>query len=407
MHTSCCFERYLLFRFIFLIGFLFSAYPTFAEVESVSIDTNPNQFLVLFPELKTAPSPSWITIGKRFTYYYQYAGRFNPNEDTPTSGNGYFQFDVVALTARNSVASLKTYINNGKGYLISTSTTSSVQPLGLGEFWIAPSVLVHAENVANPNLAVVRMTKTIGNKVYRCVRFQSTLGDNSAEYVWMFQETTGKLIYYSSRRGNPTNPDHLWQASLVNERVLPLPWNGIRAPLWVTTITPWSLNYTGTQKIEYLSSYPSSPIYLGYRINLVRTRYQPIWSEYRITDDLYASLTGWVNQSSVDSVTGISQLSSPLWLPPEAFSAANRWGINKFVILDTDPITKTTVLGLHASNGDIMLREKGTETQKGPIYQINTYYRQSDGKLTKFARTDIMDLLTTFMMKTVNVILRE
>jgi len=407
-------EQYVPYRIIVRVflaivlasmSFFMSAPTAFAEIGSTPIDMTLNPFLTLFPELKTAPAPIWLKTGKRWTYYYQYAGKFDPDVNTPTSGSGYFQFDLVALTTKNSVASLKTYLNNGKNYLIPTSAVASVQLPGLGEFWLAPSALVHAEDVANPDLTVTRMPKKVGNKTYQCVRFQSTSDDNSAEYVWMFEETTGKLIYYSYRIGDPTAPDQLGQIGLTKERTLPLPWKGTQARPWVTATKPWSLRYIGTQKIEYLNN--PSPIYLYYRTDLARTRYQKSWGEYKATDYLYTNQTGWVQQGSIYSVTGTAQLFDLLWLPPEAFSPAKRWALNQPVKLDTDPITHATMFGMRISNNGIALREQGTETAIGPIYQTAMYYRQNDGKLTKIVRTDITDLLTTFMIKTIDLDLQQ
>lgn len=374
-----------------------------ARSAAAPVDMSLSPFLTLFPELKTAAAPTrWLKTGNRWTYYYQYAGVFDPDVDTPTSGNGYFQFDLVALNANRSAVSFKTYLDNGMGYLIPTPAVSSIQLPGLGEFWLAPSVLVRAEGVANPNLTVKRMPKTIGSRTYQCVRFQSTRDDNSAEYVWMFEVTTGKLIYYRHRIGELTDPEHqsaqIW---LVHERALPLPWKSAQIRPWVASGTPWTARYAGTQKIEF--SNDPSPIFLYYVTDLVRTRYQQQWCEYLVTDYLYTDQTGWVQQGSVASVTGVAQLFDAIWLPPEAIPIASAWPLNRFVKLDTDPITKAVVFGKRIANNGIVMREKGLATAVGPVFQTDMSYRQSDGKLTKIVRTDVTDLLTKFMIKTISL----
>jgi hypothetical protein len=361
------------------------------------VDMSLNPFLVLFPELETAPAPSqWLKVGKRWTYYYQYAGVFDPDVDTPRSGAGLFQFDLVALTNNRSVVSLKVYGENSKGFLVPSAAVADIQLPGLGGFWLAPAVLVDAERVANPNLRVIRIPRSPKNPTCPCVRFQSTSEDDSAEYVWMFEETTGRLVFYRHRIGPETDPDQTAQVWLRQERTLPLPWRASRVRSWVTA-PAWTMDFSGYQKFAYGYNDPS-PIYLEYFTHVNRKRYQQEWGEYAVTDYLYTDQTGWVKQGTIRSITGIAQLFDPLWVPAKAFSVAANWPLNQWIQLDRDPATKATVLGLRRADKTAVLREQGPLTRFGlPVFQTDMRYRQSDGKLVEVVRTDVIDLLSTFM----------
>lgn len=373
---------------------------------AAQIDMSLNPFLTLFPELRTAPAPSqWLKPGKRWTYAVQFAGAFDPDSVTPTSGSGFLQYDLVALTANRSAVSLKIYVDDSQGLVVPGSALSSIQRPGLGDFWLAPRVLVRgkAETVAGPELSVTRFPKSPANPDCPCVRFQSTRDDLTAEYVWMFQTATGKLVFYRHRIGLRNDPEYqAVQVRLRRERTLPLPWLSSSVRPWATA-SAWTLDFGGYQKIAFGYNDPS-PVFLLYWANLARARYQSRWVEYVVTDYLHTDQTGWVPQTSLRSVTGTAQLFDQLFLPAEAYAVSGKWALNRWITLDRDPVTGATVFGRRIAGRSIVLREQGPITRFDlPIFQTDMRYRPSDGRLTRIVRTDVTDLLTDFATKTVAI----
>ena len=239
-------------------------------------------FLLAFPELRTAPAPRWLRAGTRATYYIQTANFIlNPDEPDP-SGAGYLQYDLVALDRNSAVSSMKFYVIDVLSGVVTPSTVAPSYGIpGVGDFWISPAVLAHAEDAANPNLVVLRMPTTVGDQEYNAVRFQYQ-GDND-EYVWMFDEDSGLLLFHRYAIGDPLYQDaQSGQMALMQQRRLRIPWGRGAKPEWVQAGT--NLGYEGVYGTE-IAGAPRTDMPYGLTAQIRRA--QSRWSEYEATDYLY------------------------------------------------------------------------------------------------------------------------
>ena len=127
--------------------------PPSAQQAAAPLADPSHPFLILFPELRTAAAPEWLREGTRVTYAVQSAS-FAANPDDPTpSGAGYLQYDLAALEGDAAYASLTFYLGDGSAGPVSPSFVTVAQGIpGAGDYWISPSVLARAEQVAGPEL---------------------------------------------------------------------------------------------------------------------------------------------------------------------------------------------------------------------------------------------------------------
>ena len=249
---------------------------------AVSNAVAANPFLLLFPELRDTYAPLWLRVGTRVTYQAQSASFIqNPNDPDP-SGAGYLQYDLVAFNRSEVVSSSKFYLVDVLSGVVTPSTVApSYGVPGVGDFWISPKVLAYAEDAASPDLAVVRMPTVIGGEEYSAVRFQYQDGDS--EYVWMFDQDSGLLLFHRYAIGDPLYEDaQAGQLTLLQRRPLSIPWRRDGKPEWVTTGV--NLEYEGI----FGTVPPASPrVDLPYGLTAQIQRTQDRWSAYEVTDYLY------------------------------------------------------------------------------------------------------------------------
>jgi hypothetical protein len=335
-----------------------------------------NPFLALFPELRDTYAPRWLRTGTRVTYHVQSASFIQDPDSPDPSGGGYLQYDLVAFDRKEVVSSSKFYLVNVLNGVVTPSTVAPSYGIpGLGDFWISPVVLTHAEDAASPNLAVVRMPTVVGDQEYSAVRFQYQDGD--AEYVWMFDQESGLLLFHRYAIGDPLYEDsQAGQLTLLQRRRLSIPWRRDIKPDWVRTGV--NLEYEGV----YGTVPPASPrVDLPYGLTARITRAQRRWSEYEVTDYLY----GVVNTRG-SRVSGTAQLFDALWLP---VSAAGR--IRTGQVLDTDPVTGARIVVESKDAATVVLAEIGD------AYRTALNYDAVDGRLLGISSQTQVGLATTLI----------
>jgi hypothetical protein len=319
---------------------------------------SPNPFVQLFPEANRAPAPDWLREGVRVTYYVQSA-TVAQDPDKGSSGAGYVQYDLVALDDRNAVSSMKFYLDTGNGVVFPSFTMFSLGIPGAGDYWLDPAVLKKAEGAARDQLVIKRMTTTIAGKSYQAVRFEYR--PQGAEYVWMFDEVTGILLFYRHAIGaEGAARRQLADVTFVRQRQLRLPWQAGAAPDWVGA--GGSLRYEGSYDVATMGSPAGS---LPYAVQVKMERGRGKWSRYKVTD----YIAGKTN-ATAERISGVAQLFDALWLPSEALAA-----LRTARTLDRDPVTGAQVAVARGPSGTIVL------TETGEAYYTKLTYDGQDGIL--------------------------
>jgi hypothetical protein len=316
-------------------------------------------FLILFPELRSAPAPNWLKEGVRLTYRVESANVAQKEGVKGSTGAGYAQYDLVALDKASAVTAVRFYTDLGNDTLLPSLVMRFVGLPGAGEYWLNPKVLPRAERVANDNLTVIHTPHRLGNKTYKAVRFQYTT--DGAEYVWVFEEATGLLLFYRHAIGKDTDDTRqLTQITFVRQRQIKLPWRGTAPPDWA--IEGAQLTYKGS----YAVSIPGSPdTALPYRAVARVTQQEPRWTEFTLETKMQSAIA---TDRSVRA-TGVAQLFNGLWLPAEALDV-----LEDGQVLDRDPTTGAEIR-VSRGNGAITL------TEAGASYTTVLTYDEKDGVL--------------------------
>jgi hypothetical protein len=327
----------------------------------VALDENNLPFLLLFPDLRTAPAPDWLQTGTRVTYRVESATIPQAQGQTGAAGAGYAQYDVVALEPGLVVATSKLYLDATEGGGELPSLVSPVLGLpGIGEFWLNPRALANAEQVATAELAVTRTDKTIGGTVYHGVYFEYK--HDTTRDVWLYDDTTGLLLFSSYAIGGDNDPTRqLGQITLAGQRQLDLPWHAGRVPGWVAQTH--HLHYTGTFE-THIAGAPAPGIAAQADVSL--QDHFAHWSAYRLSGGVQGA-----PPTPVLRLTGGDQIFDGLWLAPEALAV-----LQDGQTRDTDPITGATITVTRDSR-TVVLAETGQR------YQATMAYGVKDGRLVE------------------------
>jgi hypothetical protein len=269
------------------------------------------------------------------------------------------QCDLVALDSETAVISMKLYLDTGGGTVVPVLVLSSLGIPAAGDYWLHPDVLKDAERVANDELIVLHMPAEIGGQTYQAVRFE--YHPEGAEYVWMFDQDSGLLLFYRHRIGGENDAHkQLTDITLVGLRQLDLPWADGTVPGWLAE--GGYMRYDGTYTALVMGSPAGSfPYVVLAEVKAVRPR----WSAFLLTD----SVSGQ-SPSLSWRVTGGTQVLDALWLPPEALDA-----LRDRQVLDRDPITGSEIKVSRGHDGSITLTESNT------AYHTALKYDGSDGAL--------------------------
>lgn len=306
-----------------------------------------NPFLALFPELREMAAPTWLKEGTRVTYHMMSSTRVQKPKTglKDSSGEGYNQYDLVALEDGAAVSSLSVFSNLGNA-ILPLMVMRSVDLPGAGEYWINPDVLKEAERVASDDLAVYHTPYKLGNKTYNATRFEYKSDD--AEYVWVFDEDSGLMLFYRNNIGSDdSDTRQVAIVTLVRQRQLKLPWRPnakAKIPAWAKVGA--KLNYEGAYTL-ILADGSSTPLTLNVLAQIVDRNQR--WLDWQLKTTMQYQTPGTTNRAS-----GMVQPFDAYWLPAEAIKS-----LKNGQVIDRDPVTgaKITasrgqgVVSLTESNG--------------------------------------------------------
>lgn len=319
--------------------------PARKQIGTAAATQNP--FLTLFPELREMAAPTWLKEGTRVTYHMMSSTTVQKPKAglKDSSGEGYNQYDLVALEDGAAVSSLSVFSHLGNA-ILPLMVMRSVDLPGAGEYWINPDVLKEAERVASDDLAVYHTPYKLGNKTYNATRFEYKSDD--AEYVWVFDEDSGLMLFYRNNIGSDdSDTRQVAIVTLVRQRQLKLPWR----PSAKATIPAWAkvgarLNYDGAYKL-ILADGSSTPLTLNVVAQIVDRNQR--WLDWQLKTTMQYQTPGTTNRAA-----GMVQPFNAYWLPAEAIKS-----LKNGQVIDRDPVTgaKITasrgqgVVSLTESNG--------------------------------------------------------
>lgn len=297
-------------------------------------------FLILFPELRTLPAPAWFRPGGRATYQSMSAIMGGGG-----AGAGIIHYDTVASDGLQSIVSVQTFANNGLGNLVPLSGGLVVGLPALGEIWLHPQALTRAEEVANSNLTVTRLSKVVNGETLPVVRFQSSTANGTARTVWEFDAISGILLFYSNSTPSPsTGTSQETQLTFLHYRVMTLPWAAGRAPNWARRNV--TMGFSGKRTLNLAGGLSvDQPQTMNAKIEVAA----PTWSIMSL-----ATRINNIDGGTGLSASGVGQLFASMWLPREALDVDPG---QTPVTIDTDPATGAVITLHREANGFIVLQQ--------------------------------------------------
>jgi hypothetical protein len=307
-----------------------------------------NPMPVRFPQLLTAPAPSWLNEGVRGTYSALVSSsetEYLEHKDLEAgqAGNGINQLDIVAIEDGQAAIMNEAYAPGAgiQGYISASGVQGALRPLvetgsvaavGCGDFWCSPSVLQNIPDMANNNgLTVQRLPYTDSDgQTYQAIRFDFI--SNDLQIALVYDLDSGVLLYHTfdytsfspaGLNNVPTSGSRNAQYRLLNLRPVDIPWNDGSVPSWLDTGK--SVSFQGQMSIQVQGA---SPMNTPSALQMTSVDAHRRFAEMRL--DVYDQYTGSTSSSRV--VRGVAQLMGN-WIPEEAISALGPCTI------DTDPET--------------------------------------------------------------------
>ena len=343
----------------------------------VKLDERRLPFLSLFPVLRDAPAPTWLDAGARVTYRVESASIAQAADEEGAAGAGYVQNDVVAVEDGLIVSTSKLYLDRLDGGVLPYGLFPALGLPGVGDYWLNPSPLAEAEQVAVDDLTVTRHSETFAGERFETVRFDYTPED--AHYVWKYDPESGLLLEYRhDLGGDDAAHRQITIVTFVGLRHLELPWAAARLPDWVCN-TNW-LRYTGS--FVSVVAGDAAPG-LDYAVEIDLRDCARRWAVY----DLTSQLTDLPAETAT-RLGGAAQLFDSLWLPPSALDA-----LDAEQVLDRDPITGAEVSAEPDPDGMLTLWEIGDYYSAALTYD-------DDGRLVALEQQQQIGLAATIVALT-------
>ena len=340
-----------------------------AAAGEVALDEANLPFLGLFPALRHAAAPEWLSAPVRVTYRVESASIAQVEDAEGSAGAGYVQNDIVALEDELVVVNSKLYLDGTDGGVLPYGTFPGLGLPGVGDFWLNPEALTDAEQLEVDDLTVARVAETFAREEFDVMRFDYTPED--AHYTWKFDMVSGMLLEYRHDLGGEDDAAReLTIITFVRFRQLDLPWAGEALPAWVCDAS--HLYYSGSFTTVIAGEAVPG---LDYAVEVAFRACAAEWAVY----DLTSQLTD-LPSDTVTRLGGADQLFDALWLPPAAF---NR--LEDGQVLDEDPVTGAVTIAELNSDGTLTLVETND------FYEIALTY-DTDGWLVALAQRQAIGL---------------
>ncbi|HOL42212.1 MAG TPA: hypothetical protein PLY78_10305 [Methanospirillum sp.] len=288
-----------------------------------------NPLPVFIPDLLTAPAPSWVTEGVRFSYntMVSYGGAevnpfgfAMPSENAGT-GSGITQLTVVGISGNSIAVTTDSYAPKPPyDTMHLVHSHGSVYPAGCGPFWVNPDVIAAVPDQSTQTFAVTRVPYSTGGTSYNAIKFDSS-STSGGVLTMIYDLKTGMLLYHKSDIRNDAwfqdgGEQYQRQSgsfstyALRNTRTVQVPWVSGSMPSWVTN--GLTLSYSGVKAItvDGMIGAPSQfPRSSSFTFGAKSDRFVPVV----VTTVSQDTLT---SQSSTSTVSGMAHIGG-VFIPPE------------------------------------------------------------------------------------------
>ena len=347
-------------RIIYGILLLVSYYYLISQASSAPVTTGgiEDPILIRYPELNSAPAPSWLQEGTRATYYVIAQA---PAGETVKTGDGLIQIDVVAIDGGTAATATEQYAPYPQGGMRPIQETGSVTPVGCGDFWCNPEVLQKIPDLAdNSGLTVQRVPMNIEGKDYKAIMFY--FKEDTLAIKLIYDLDSGILLYYKLDYIQGSVGTNVLE-ELHDVRRVSIPWKNGRIPEWLTNGA--TLNYQGQEvtQIQNAIGPPSStPLLVQAEVLSVHNRFAKL------------------RLGTLGVVSGIAQLNG-FWIPQEEVNTLTPG------IVDIDPDTGIKISILESNNNGIVFEntnqqdftEQTTYDSEGRLIQMVSQYIEGVG----------------------------
>ncbi len=348
-----------------------------------------NPLYEAFPELASMPAPDAISEGLRATYYsataiipkdryYYYVSRSGTiikADEVGPSGEGFIQFDVVALDDKAAVYAMMYGLQNDR--IIPLSDFGSVTPASCSDFWCNPGIFSKAAGLAGGPLTVVPFPLEVSGQSYQGIRFE--YNDANARYVSVYDKVTGLLLYY--QQAIPSSDGKYMQLAIIelrNVRKVQIPWQSCPAPSWLKD--GYEITYEGQDQLA-IPGTPSGTLPVSVQIQVTSVERKAVLAR------LIKYLQGAFNAATT-VVSGPFQLTDALWLPAEAIASL------KVGLIDQDPITGIDTSVVYNGEDGVKIQQKG----QGYLKVLG--YDRKSGWLNYLYQEQVTDPLLETVYKT-------
>jgi hypothetical protein len=230
-----------------------------------------------------------------------------------------------------------------------------------------------------PNLEILRMPYTIGQKTYNALAIQMISDSATRAYIYDLQD--GKLLaYFSAVANEPTKSTLFAESFFLNVRQMDLPWLGQDLPSWVQAGK--ILSYEGTVTVE---STAASPFIENIAVKTTIDSATSSYYTYKESGTLYSP--GFLPQSYQSSLMGgigepaglavpITPQTAGLALPTTALAS-----LRPGQVIDSDPVTGITTKVIDVTNNVATI---GLANQ---VYSAQLSYDIASGTMVGYTAT--------------------
>lgn len=358
--------------------------PAGPEIDAEAAYNSPLLFLV--PQAKDMSAPDWVKPGTRITFYGMAGStpqggysldkdangqwvdpatgeRYSKNDAVGAGGEGFGQFDVIAVGQHGVAlaANLYTIIQPGNPPALLHTPLGGMLAAAAGpaDLWVHPEILNKAQQFHSPNFFILRGRYPVGNAVYDCLcivhRDQSSYSSHAYDLrtgVLISGTTTSegktaqiRLPNEEAQRGNKGTTI----TKFVNIRQLKTPGINGTNPPWVRNVR--AMHFVG--EAQYVNQYDSN-IRMNFpaRMDVQFGKRGDNWCQFNVATQM--QIQGAPPQQG--QMAGVCGPAGGWWIDPTALR-----DLRVGMVLDEDPVTRirTFVSGADAQAVQISIEGPG------------------------------------------------